>query len=84
MDDRRSFAGIPPQYDWECLDEVEVFAPTNTQHLAYPYTEDEYNFGPYGFSFANDRWELRKAWVIRFDPRNDDHPYHHKDIYSGT
>jgi hypothetical protein len=58
-----------------------VFATTSTQHLAYPYTEDEYNFGPYGFSFANDRWELRKAWVIRFDPKNDDHPYHHKDIY---
>jgi hypothetical protein len=81
MDDQRSFAGIPPQYDWKCLDEVKVFAPTNTQHLAYPYTEDEYNFGPYGFSFANDRWELRKAWKIQFDPKNDDHPYHHKDIY---
>jgi hypothetical protein len=48
--------------------------------MAYPYT-DSYNFGPYGFSYATDRWELRDAWIIRFDPKNDDHPYHHKDIY---
>ena len=32
-------------------------------------------------SAANDQWEVRDAWVIRFDPKNDDHPYHHKDIY---
>ena len=80
MDDLRSFAGIPPQYMWECLGEADVVSPFNTKDLAYPYTED-YNFGPYGFSYANDRWEIRHAWIIRFDPRNDDHPYHHKDIY---
>ncbi len=81
FDDLRSFSGIPPQYGWECLGEQTLIAPMNTKALAYPYTEDEYNFGPYGFSFANDRWELREAWVIRFDPKNDDHPYHHKDLY---
>jgi hypothetical protein len=80
MDDLRSFSGIPPQYGWECLGETQVVAPFNTKTLAYPY-RDDYNFGPYGFSFANDRWELRDAWIIRFDPKNDDHPYHHKDIY---
>ena len=81
FDDLRSFSGIPPQYSWECLGEMDIIAPMNTTSLAYPYTEDQYNFGPYGFSFANDRWELRKAWVLRFDPKNDDHPYHHKDLY---
>ncbi|MFQ5513146.1 MAG: DUF1329 domain-containing protein [Myxococcota bacterium] len=81
FDDLRSFSGIPPQYEWKCLDEVQILAPMNAQGLAYPYSEDQYNFGPYGFSFANDRWELREAWVIRFDPRNDDHPYHNKDIF---
>jgi hypothetical protein len=81
FDDLRSFSGIPPQYGWTCLDERDILAPVNTQSLAYPYTEDEYNFGPYGFSFANDRWEIRRTWVIQFDPKNDDHPYHHKDIY---
>ncbi len=80
MDDLRSFAGIPPQYDWSCLGEMDILSPFNTTDLAYPY-KDDYNFGPYGFSYANDRWELRRSWVIRFDPKNDDHPYHHKDIY---
>ncbi len=81
FDDLRSFSGIPPQYGWECLGETQIMAPMNTQTLAYPYTQDEYNFGPYGFSFANDLWEVRDAWIVRFDPKNDDHPYHHKDIY---
>ena len=80
MDDLRSFAGIPPQYEWKCLGEATVIAPMNTKSLAYPYT-DTYNFGPYGFSYASDRWEVRNAWIVRFDPRNEDHPYHHKDIY---
>ncbi len=80
LDDLRSFLGIPPQYTWECLGEADIISPFNTKTLAYPYGDD-YNFGPYGFSFANDRWELRKAWIIRFDPKNDDHPYHHKDLY---
>jgi len=80
LDDLRSFSGIPPQYKWQCLGEKLVIAPTNTKSLAYPYT-DTYNFGPYGFSYASDRWELRKAWIVRFTPKNEDHPYHHKDIY---
>jgi len=81
FDDLRSFSGVPPQYQWECIGEKDIIAPMNTAKLAYPYTQDEYNFGPYGFSYANDRWELRDAWVLRFDPRNEDHPYHHKDLY---
>jgi hypothetical protein len=80
MDDLRSFAGIPPQYTWECIGEADIIAPFNTKYLAHPYNDD-YNFGPYGFSFANDRWELRHSWIVRFDPRNDDHPYSFKDIY---
>jgi hypothetical protein len=80
MDDLRSFSGIPPQYTWECLGEGKFLAPMNTKALAFPY-RDDYNFGPYGFSYANDRWELRDAWIVRFDPRNEDHPYDHKDIY---
>ena len=80
MDDLNSFAGIVPQYTWECIGEATVIAPQNTQHMAYPYNDD-YNFGPYGFSFSNDQWEVREAWIIKFDPKNDDHPYHHKDLY---
>src|SRR5215471_8483833 len=80
FDDLRSFAGIVPQYEWQCLGEKKIIAPMNTKVKAYPYEKD-HNFGPYGLSFASDRWELRDAVVIRFIPKNSDHPYHHKDIY---
>ncbi len=80
FDDLRSFAGIVPQYEWECLGEMDVLAPTNTKVKAYPYDRD-HNFGPYGLSFADDRWEMRHAVKVRFTPKNADHPYHHKDIY---
>ena len=80
FDDLRSFAGIVPQYDWECLGEAQIISPSNTKVQAYPYDRD-HNFGPYGLSFADDRWELRDAFIVRMTPKNDDHPYHHKDIY---
>ena len=80
FDDLRSFAGIVPQYEWLCLGTMEILAPMNSKVRAYPYQKD-LNFGPYGLSFANDRWELRKAIKVRMTPKNADHPYHHKDIY---
>jgi len=80
MDDLFSFNGIVPQYEWECLGEKKLIAPGNTRIKAYPYERDA-NFGPYGLSYANDRWELRDAIVIRMTPKNADHPYLYKDIY---
>ena len=80
FDDLFSFNGIVPQYDWECLGEMDILAPTRTKVMAYPYEKD-HNFGPYGLSFADDRWELRHAIKFRFTPRTSDHPYSHKDIY---
>jgi hypothetical protein len=80
MDDLRSFNGIVPQYEWTCLGEQKIIAPMNTKVKGYPYEKD-HNFGPYGLSFASDRWELRDAWKIKMKPKNADHPYHHKDIY---
>jgi hypothetical protein len=80
FDDLFSFNGVVPQYEWSCLGKMDLIAPTNTKVKAYPYEKD-HNFGPYGLSFADDRWELRDAVVIRFVPKNSDHPYHHKDIY---
>ena len=52
----------------------------NSRVKAYPYTRD-HNFGPYGLSFADDRWELRHAFKFQFVPRNADHPYAQKVIY---
>jgi len=80
LDDLRSFNGIVPQYEWTCLAERRILAPMNTKVKGYPYDKD-HNFGPYGLSFADDRWELRDAWVVRMKPKNADHPYDHKDIY---
>jgi hypothetical protein len=80
FDDLRSFNGIVPQYQWECLGEKRNIAPMNTKVKGYPYEKD-HNFGPFGLSFADDRWELRDTWVVRMTPNNSDHPYHHKDIY---
>ena len=80
MDDLRSFNGIVPQYEWTCLSEHKIIAPMNTKVKGYPYEKD-HNFGPYGLSFASDRWELRDAWKVKMKPKNADHPYDHKDIY---
>jgi hypothetical protein len=80
FDDLFSFNGVVPQYSWKCLGEQDVIAPMNTKVKGYPYVKDQ-NFGPYGLSFASDRWELRHAVIVRMDPRNADHPYAWKDIY---
>ena len=80
LDDLFSFAGIVPQYEWTCLGEAVILAPMNSKVKAYPYEKD-HNFGPYGLSYASDRWELRDTIVVRMKPKNADHPYHHKDLY---
>ena len=80
LDDLFSFAGIVPQYDWTCLGERLILAPMNSKVKAYPYEKD-HNFGPYGLSYASDRWELRDTMVVRMKPKNADHPYNHKDLY---
>ena len=80
FDDLGSFAGIVPQYEWTCLGERDVIGPMNSRVKAFPY-DKEHNFGPYGLSYADDSWELRTAFVIRMEPKNADHPYHHKIIY---
>ena len=80
FDDLRSFSGIVPQYEWSCLGQMDVVAPMDSRARAYPYSRD-HNFGPYGLSFADDRWQLRKAVKVRMKPTNADHPYSFKDIY---
>jgi hypothetical protein len=80
FDDLRSFSGIVPQYEWECLGEMDLIAPMASKVRAYPYDKD-HNFGPLGLSFADDRWQLRHAVKVRMKPKNEDHPYLYKDIY---
>jgi hypothetical protein len=80
LDDLRSFSGIVPQYEWQCLGELDLVAPMNSRAAGFPYSRD-HNFGPYGLSYADDVWELRRAVKIRFTPKRSDHPYQYKDIY---
>ena len=80
LDDLFSFNGVVPQYEWECIGKQDVLAPVNTRVKGYPYVEGQ-NFGPYGLSFASDRWELRHAVIVRMTPKNKDHPYSRKDLY---
>ncbi len=93
FDDLFSFSGLPPQYEWSCLGETEVLAPVNTQRLGYPYTSADRNgtpeappelaadFGPSHLSFANDRWELRRAIRVEMKPKDPTHPYRRKVIW---
>jgi hypothetical protein len=80
LDDLFSFNGIVPQYAWKCIGKQDVLAPVNTKVKGYPYVKGQ-NFGPYGLSFASDRWELRHALIVEMDPKNADHPYSKKILY---
>jgi len=80
FDDLFSFSGLPAFYEWSCLGERVLLAPVNTQRQGYPYVE-EADFGPGGLSFANDRWEARRAVGIRMEPRDPTHPYSKKDLW---
>lgn len=80
LDDWGSFSGAVPDYRWECLGESVLIAPMNTRRLGYPYP-GEHDFGPYGASYASDRWELRRAVRIRLVPKIAGHPYSRKDLY---
>ncbi len=80
MEDANSFDGIIPEFEWECLGTMDVLAPVNTKVKAYPFDKD-HSFGPFGLSFADDRWELRPAVKVRFHPKDESHPYQSKIIY---
>ena len=80
FDDLFSFSGLPVQYEWSCLGEQVLLAPTNTTVRGYPYEEDG-DFGPSGLSYASDRWEARHAVGIRMVPRDPEHPYSRKDLW---
>jgi hypothetical protein len=53
----------PALHDWKLLGVRDVLAPINARAPIYPLDEQR-GFGPAGVSFANDRWELRRALVL--------------------
>jgi len=63
---RQGFSDLairPNAYVWRLLGEREVLAPINSSHAGYPENELR-NYGPFGLSVANDRWDVRWAVVI--------------------
>lgn len=63
---RSGFEGLelrPNLYDFRLLGLHDVLAPINVKKPLYP-TEPNRDFGPWGLSFADDTWDLRRAIVI--------------------
>ncbi|UCE87832.1 MAG: DUF1329 domain-containing protein, partial [Deltaproteobacteria bacterium] len=80
FDDFASFFGIVPLFAWTCVGEVDVIAPVNGSADGFPIDKDRI-FGPSGMSFADDRWEVRSAFVVKSVPRAPDYPYSKKVLY---
>ncbi|MFQ5699109.1 MAG: DUF1329 domain-containing protein [Myxococcota bacterium] len=55
--------GEPALHHWKIRGVVDLFAPINSQKPTYPQ-EKHRDFGPWGISFASDRWELRRVIVL--------------------
>ena len=56
-------AGRPLLYEYRVLGLHDVLAPINVENPMYPENPNR-EFGPWGLSFANDRWDLRRALVL--------------------
>ena len=76
---RSGFEGLelrPLLYRHEVLGVRDVLAPINVANPLYPASRER-AFGPWGLSFADDRWELRRALVLsasRLERRSEDDP----------
>ncbi len=80
---RRGFIGLsirPNAYTWNYVGEQEVLAPINSARVGYPQNPD-LNFGPYGLSYASDRWDVRYAVVIRGASKRDGEAFDFLTLY---
>ncbi|MFI5315334.1 MAG: DUF1329 domain-containing protein [Myxococcota bacterium] len=50
----------PPLYDWKVVAVADLLAPINAAKSTWPVDKTR-SYGPWGISFADDRWELRRA-----------------------
>jgi hypothetical protein len=63
---RSGFEGLelrPLLHELRVLGVQDVLTPINAKTPAFP-ADAERDFGPWGLSFASDRWDLRRALVI--------------------
>jgi hypothetical protein len=73
-DQRRGFVGLllrPNAYRFHLIRVRDVLAPINSNRFGYP-TDPERSYGPTGLSLATDRWDLRRAVVLRGNRRQAD------------
>ncbi|MBW2267192.1 MAG: DUF1329 domain-containing protein [Deltaproteobacteria bacterium] len=64
---RSGFEGIemrPLLYSIRVLGVQDILTPINASTPAFP-VDPQRDFGPWGLSFANDRWDLRRAVVLQ-------------------
>jgi hypothetical protein len=64
---RRGFTGLmlrPNAYWFGFVRSQDVIAPINSHSYGYP-ADDKRNYGPSGLSVASDRWEIRRAVVLK-------------------
>lgn len=63
---RSGFEGMelrPNLYEMRLLGVQDVLTPINASNPAFPAAPDR-EFGPWGLSYASDRWDLRRAVVV--------------------
>lgn len=53
----------PLLWDWQVVGLQDLLAPINIASPVYPEASER-EFGPWGLSFASDRWDLRRALVL--------------------
>ncbi len=69
---RSGYEGLelrPLLYDVKVVGLHDVLAPINAVIPCYPENPDR-DFGPWGLSFASDRWDLRRALVLQATAKN--------------
>ena len=55
--------GSPALHDWTVRGVFDLLAPINTARNTWPVDKDR-GYGPWGISFADDRWEQRRVLVL--------------------
>ncbi|MEE8558564.1 MAG: DUF1329 domain-containing protein [Myxococcota bacterium] len=80
---RRGFVGLwvrPNAYRFHLVRVQDVLAPINSNRFGFP-SDPNRSYGPSGLSLATDRWELRRAVVLRGERRDPERKLSSATIY---
>ncbi len=73
-------SGLTQKFEFKLVGAAEVLTPIDTTRKAYPLVEHP-DLGPSGYSFANDAWQLRDAWVLWIRKRIETPAYSKKLLW---